>query len=74
VPRNAADLFPGAPRQVSLKRQIECVDRELGYRRHVYPKLVARGRFSQAKADDEIAVMEAVAATLRNLQQKDSQT
>lgn len=69
-----ADLFPDSHRQVSLKRQLECVEREIRYRRHVYPKLVSRGRFSQAKADDEIAVMEAVAETLRDLRQKEAQS
>lgn len=63
------DLFPNAPLQVSLRRQLECVLREIGMRERVYPRRVAEGRMPQAKADDEIAVMRAVADTLRDLQQ-----
>lgn len=36
--------------------------RELGQRRHVYPKLVASGRMTQAEADYQIAVMDAIRA------------
>lgn len=59
------DLFPDAPKAASLDRQIECVEREIDMRRRVYPRWVAAGKMQQAKADNEIAVMEAVAATLR---------
>lgn len=38
-----------------------CAKRELGWRRHVYPNRVADGRMEQAKADREIAMMEAIA-------------
>ena len=48
----------------SLAIQIECVKRELRMRRQVYPERVARGLMSQAKADQEIEVMESVLATL----------
>lgn len=65
------DLFPNAPSQVSLPRQIECVEREIAMRRRVYPRWVAVGKMQQAKADDEIAIMEAVVATLRKA--RDSQ-
>jgi len=50
----------------SLAIQIECVKRELRMRRQVYPERVARGLMSQAKADQEIEVMESVLATLRS--------
>jgi hypothetical protein len=59
------DLFPDAPRSVSIDQQIACVERELGYRRHVYACRVADGKMTQAKADSEIAQMEAVLLTLR---------
>lgn len=62
-----SDLFPEAPKAVSLERQIEAVDREVKMRRHVYARRVAEGKMTQAKADTEIAVMEAVEATLRGL-------
>lgn len=49
----------------TLRQQIECVQREIGYRQRCYPRWVADGRFSQAKADYEINCMKNV---LRNLQ------
>jgi hypothetical protein len=61
------ELFPEAPMQVSLERQLRCVEREIGWRRRVYPQRVAVRRMTQAQADEEIAVMTAVAATLRQL-------
>ncbi len=36
--------------------------REVKMRRRVYPRWVAGGRMTQAKADEEIAIMEAIAA------------
>jgi hypothetical protein len=36
--------------------------REIGMRKHVYPDLVAAGRMTQATADRQIAVMQAIAA------------
>ena len=53
------------PRQVSIKAQIECVERELKMRRRVYPRWVDDGKMSQAKADQEIARMAAVLLTLK---------
>lgn len=37
-----------------------CIERELKMRRRVYPRWVADNRMTQAKADEEIAVMEAI--------------
>lgn len=39
-----------------------CLGRELKMRRRVYPRWVEAGRMSQAKADEEIATMEAILA------------
>ena len=61
-----AELFDVA-RSVSLERQLEGAERELRLRRQVYPNRVAQRRMTQAKADEEIAVMEAIGATLREL-------
>ena len=52
---------------VPITSQIACVERELRMRRRVYPRWVEDGRISQAKADAEIAAMEAVLATLQQL-------
>jgi hypothetical protein len=61
------DLFPDAPRDVSLSRQVECVGREIRLRERTYPRWVAAGRMSQARADDELAAMRAVLDTLSRL-------
>ncbi|WP_290494460.1 hypothetical protein [Hyphomonas sp. UBA4494] len=61
------DMFPNAPRQISLDRQIECATREVAMRKKVYARRVADNRMPQAKADNEIATMEAIVETLRGL-------
>lgn len=38
------------------------LEREIKMRRRVYPRWVADGRMSQAKADEEISIMEAILA------------
>ena len=44
----------------TTEQKIAAVDRELKFRRYVYAKRVAGGKMTQAKADEEIAVMEAI--------------
>jgi len=38
----------------------ECAERELKMRERVYPRWTAAGKMTQAKADAEIALMEAI--------------
>lgn len=45
----------------TAQQKLESVRREIGYRRRVFPRMVETGKFSQAFADREIAVMEAIA-------------
>lgn len=54
------DLFPP-----SLDDLIACADREVGYRKHVYPRRVAAKQMTQELADREIARMTAIAERLR---------
>lgn len=54
----SSDLFPLAP--ISTEALVECVDRELGFRRRVYPRHVAAGKLTQDAADRQLALMEAV--------------
>lgn len=61
-----AELFPDAPTQISLRDQIEAIEREIRIRRKVYPKWVAKKHMTQAKADFEIAAMQAALATLKS--------
>ena len=41
--------------------KLQCVVRELGFRRRVYARRVEQGKMPQAQADREIAVMESIA-------------
>lgn len=52
---------------IPLIVQINCVRRELGYRERCYPSWVESGKIPQRKADDELAAMHAVLATLTEL-------
>lgn len=47
---------------ISYDQKRACIERELKMRRRVYPRWVQDGRMTQAKADEEIAAMEAVLA------------
>lgn len=57
--------------QVPIAAQVECVRREIAMRRRVYPRWVEQQRMTQKKADDEIAAMEAVLATLQGIEAKE---
>lgn len=63
------ELFTELPTHVSLEDQIAGIKREIGYRRHVYPRLVAEGKKTKAACDKDIAVMEAVLKTLTELKE-----
>lgn len=52
-------------RPVTIEDQVACVERELRMRRSAYPRWILAGRMTQAKANMEIATMEAVLATLQ---------
>lgn len=58
-------LFDKLPTQVSIERQIACVEREIKQREYVYPRRVEAGKMKIDKAHEEIAVMRAVLATLK---------
>lgn len=62
------DLFGDAGARVPLREQIRCVEREIALRRGVYPRWVEAGRLKQAAADREIAAMQAVLDTLREVE------
>ena len=40
--------------------KLQCVVRELGFRRRVYARRVEQGKMKQAEADRELAVMECI--------------
>lgn len=47
---------------ITASEKLACVLRELNMRRRVYPRWVENGKMTQAKADAEIRIMEAIAA------------
>lgn len=53
---------------VKIEDQIACVARELAMRRATYKKWVGLGKMKQADADLEIERMEAVLATVKDVQ------
>lgn len=52
---------------VTIEEQVECVERELGYRERVYARRVEAGKMSQQQATRELERMAAVLETLRGL-------
>lgn len=49
----------------TIAEKLGAAEREIKQRRRVYPNLVATGRMTQAAADHQIALMEAIAADYR---------
>jgi len=54
----------GFLKMISIRKQIECVDREILMRKTAYPKWVKAGKMKQEAADYEIKAMEAVRNSL----------
>lgn len=50
---------------ITAETKLSCIEREIKMRRRVYPRWVSDGRMTQAKADDEIKTMEAIADDYR---------
>ena len=48
-----------------LDDQVKAVQREIAMRKNVYPKRIAIGKMEPSAADNEIAALEAVLATLQ---------
>lgn len=57
--------LPAGKAALTRKQLVDCVERELRYRRAFYPRLVGQRKMSMAKMDHEIACMEAIAEGLR---------
>lgn len=53
---------------ISLEDQIKCIEKELAFRRKIYPVWIERGSLMPEGADIEISRMEAVLNTLKGLQ------
>jgi len=63
------DLFDA--RTVPLIDQIECASREVKFRIRVYARRVLDGKMTQAQSDRELAAMQAIVETLKDLQQRE---
>jgi hypothetical protein len=50
---------------------LTCAERELTFRRRVYPRLIRKEKMSIADADYELKMMEAIAEHFRELARKD---
>lgn len=59
-----------AEKKWSARDKMRCAQREAGYRRFVYAKRVAAGKMLQSKADEEIALMDEIAADYGELAAK----
>jgi hypothetical protein len=55
----------------SAHDKLTAIDRELAYRRRVYPRLVANHQVTKQHADYQIAVLEAIAEDYRELEKKE---
>jgi hypothetical protein len=51
--------------EFTVAEKLRSIERELRLRQRVYPRLIARGEMSEANAQREIAVLEAIAADYR---------
>lgn len=47
------------------EQKLEAIEREVKMRRRVYPRWVADGRMTKRKADEELAIMQAIAEDYR---------
>jgi hypothetical protein len=52
---------------MTAKEKLQCVERELSYRRRVYARLVARGKMSEPQRIEELRLMEAIRDDYREL-------
>jgi hypothetical protein len=50
---------------ITVKDKLKCVERELEYRKRVYPRLIAGHKMSQAVADRELRLMDSIVEDYR---------
>lgn len=49
---------------ITVKEQIDCVNREISFRKRLYPRWIESGKMSPGKAEYEIKVMESIKDSL----------
>jgi hypothetical protein len=52
---------------ISNTDKLRCVERELGYRRRVFARMVERSKMAERQSQNEIALMEAILADYQKL-------
>ena len=63
----AGHFGAASPNRWSWAQLVACAERELRYRRRVYPRLIDSGKLSVAMAEREISQMEAIQSHLAKL-------
>lgn len=49
---------------ITVAEQLKCVEKEIGFRKRLYPRWIESGKISPGKAEYEIKVMESIKTTL----------
>lgn len=55
----------------TAEQKREAIDRELKFRRRVYPRFIADGRMTKKHADEQIAIFEAIRADYAEAETKE---
>lgn len=45
---------------ISSARKLQCIEREIGMRKRIYPRFVEKGKISKDFAEEEMAVLESI--------------
>lgn len=56
----------------TLTDKLACLERELRYRRRVYPRWILEGRMTTASAEHECSVLQAIIDDYRRLRDQES--
>jgi len=56
---------------ISAEVKLEAIERELRYRRRVYPRLIAEGKMTEHLARAQIGTLEAIAEDYREASRKE---
>lgn len=64
------DMFGGLARSVTIDDQIRAAERELTFRRRVYPRQISDKKMSEGFAQHQLDCMEAIIETLKRLKER----
>lgn len=63
-------LFPDAPQVVTIDDQISAAERELSFRKRVYPRQISDKKMSEGFAQHQLDCMEAIIETLKRCKER----